>query len=209
MVEDFEVKVDPAEAAAVIQAHTWADAITRVSPGRIRLDAVDPLPGVTPAMFAWWFANMDAETYQRFHPHDHRAFAWTRGKRPGSYVGATHLTYHQYGGVGAVLRTEITFVPPTEFFPAAALGELGAGHALAAVVHPLDERDVPAPVSTGRFAHVVLPRPDGSELRSRWWLRVGPQTDIDLVTLGRLRHVHEEFAFLQDFLPDIYMPDAD
>jgi hypothetical protein len=196
--------MDTEEAADVVRADTWADAITHTAEGRVRLDAVDQLRGITVAMFAWWFANMDAETYQRFHPRDHKAFAWTRGKRVGSYVGATHLTYHQYGGDGTVLRSEITFVEPASFFPGPALAALAEGHALAAVVHPLDERDVPGPVPSGRFVHVALPRPYGCELRSRWWLWVGPDADLDLLTVGRLRHVHEEFAFLQEFLPGLY-----
>lgn len=192
------------EAAAVIQAQTWADAVAHTSVGKVRLDALDELHGVTPAMFAWWFANMDAEGYRLFHPHDHKDFAWTRGKRAGSYVGATHRTYHQYGGTGTLLRTEITFVEPAEMFPDAALADLGGGHALAAVVYPLDELNQPGPAETGRFVHVVLPRPYGGELRSRWWLRAGPETDLDLITVGRLRHVHEEFAFLQGFLPGMH-----
>jgi hypothetical protein len=166
--------------------------------------AFDALRGITPTMFGWWFAHLTAATYQDFHPRDHAAFAWTRGKRPGEYVGATHRTHHRYGGTGPVLRSEITFVPPRELFPAAALGRLGGGHALAAVVHPLDENDVPLPERSARFVHVVLPRDYGSELRCRWWLDVTPDTDLDLATTGRIRHVHEEFGYLQGFLPALH-----
>jgi hypothetical protein len=87
-------------------------------------------------------------------------------------------------------------------FPPVALD--GPGHLLAARVHPLDDRDRPAAAPIGHFVHVVLPRPGGSELRSKWWLRVDEHTDLELVTAGRLRHVHEEFGFLQQFLPSLY-----
>jgi hypothetical protein len=194
----------PDEAAEVVTAARWADRVEQPGPGDVRVSAVDRLAGITPAMFAWWFATMDAETYRWFHPHDHHDFAWTRGKQPGGYVGATHRTHHRYGGTGPLLRTEITFLEPGEAFPPAALRALGQGHALAARVHPLDERDRPAAAPSGHFVHVVLPRPGGSELRGKWWLRVDEHTDLELVTTGRLRHVHEEFGFLQTFLPGLY-----
>jgi hypothetical protein len=188
----------------IIDSPRWEDAIAWTGAHSVQLDALDPLRGITPAMFAWWFAHMDAETYRRFHPMDHKDFAWTRGKRPDRYVGATHRTHHRYGGTGALLRTEISFVEPGTFFSAAALERLGGGHALAAVTHPLDENDRPGPTPTGRFTHVALPRPYGAELRSRWWISVGGDTDVELVTKGRLRHVHEEFGFLQGFLPALH-----
>lgn len=193
-----------ADAAAVIKDPTWSDAVDRRTDTDVRVSTVDTLRGISPAMFGWWFANITAATYQDFHPRDHAAFAWTRGKRPGEYVGATHRTHHRYGGTGPILRSEITFVLPRELFPAAALDQLGGGHALAAVVHPLDENDIPLPEQSARFVHVALPRPYGSELRCRWWLTVTPDTDLELATTGRIRHVHEEFGYLQGFLPALY-----
>ena len=194
----------PGEADEVVTAAQWTDRVELVGPAEVRVSAVDRLAGVTPAMFAWWFAAMDAESYRWFHPRDHCDFAWTRGKTPGGYVGATHRTHHRYGGTGPLLRTEITFLEPGSVFSPAGLGALGRGHALAARVHPLDDRDRPAARAGGHFVHVVLPRPGGGELRSKWWLRVDEDTDLELVTAGRLRHVHEEFGFLQQFLPGLY-----
>ena len=61
-------------------------------------------------------------------------------------------------------------------------------------------------VETGArlFAHVAIDRGYGTELRSCWWLRVNQETDLDVVTNRRLRHVHEEFAYLTGFLPGLY-----
>jgi hypothetical protein len=191
-------------ASEVVTAPVWRDEVERLSPTEVRVAALDELRGITPEMFEWWFANMDYATYRQFHPNDHKAFAWTRGKEPGQYVGATHLTYHQYGGSGPILRTEISFVEPATLYPPATRAALDGGHALVAIVHLLDEQDRPGAAEAGRFTHVVLPREYGSELRSCWWLNVGPATDLELVTTGRLRHVHEEFAYLQDFLPAMY-----
>ncbi|MEN3305972.1 MAG: hypothetical protein V7603_2174 [Micromonosporaceae bacterium] len=187
------------DAAAVAAAPEWQDGIEVPGPGRIRVAAVDRLGGVTPEMIDWWFGRMDRETYHRFHPVDHRKFAWVRGKEPGRYVGATHLTYHCYGGPPSpVLRTEITFLPPPE------LPDI----AVCAVVHALDEQDRPQPGEVARFVHVARRTGYGTELRSCWWLTVGEDTDRDLVTKGRLRHVHEEFAYLTGFLPALYREEA-
>jgi len=199
---------DGIEAAAVIEDASWSDGVAPSALADVRVSTVDQLHGISPAMFAWWFANMDAESYQRFHPRDHAAFAWTHGKLPGEYVGATHRTHHRYGGTGPVLRSEVTFVPPETLFPATALDRLDGGHALAAVVHPLDEHDVPIPRVSARFVHVALPRDHGSELRCRWWLHLTADTDLDLVTTGRIRHVHEEFGYLQGFLPELFAASA-
>jgi len=192
------------DAAEVIEAPVWSDGVRWRSGTDVRVSTLDALCGITPAMFGWWFAHMTAATYQDFHPHDHANFAWTRGKRPHEYVGATHRTHHRYGGTGPVMRSEITFVRPELMLPARALARLGAGHALAAVVRPLDEDDVPLPEVSGRFVHVALDRDYGSELRCHWWLTPGPDADPDRVTTGRVRHVHQEFGYLQGFLPALY-----
>jgi hypothetical protein len=183
----------------VAAAAEWQDGIELPEPGRVTVMAVDRLGGVTPEMVDWWFGRMDAETYRRFHPVDHQKFGWTRGKQPGRYVGATHLTYHCYGGPpGPVLRTEISFLPPPP------LPDL----AVCAVVHALDPDDRPLPEETGRFVHVARRTGYGTELRSCWWLTVREDTDLELVTKGRLRHVHEEFAYLTAFLPALYRAEA-
>jgi DAPG hydrolase PhiG domain len=195
------------DADEVITADRWSDDSSLRSPTLARVTTVDELAGITPEMFGWWFAHLDEAGYQRFHPHDHKDFAWTRGKQPGRYVGATHRTHHQYGGVGPVVRSEISFVEPSTMFGAAALAALATtidGVALSAVIHLLDERDRPHPAEAGRFTHVALRRPYGLELRSRWWLVVGPGSDLGLMTTSRMRHVHEEFGYLAGFLPELY-----
>ncbi len=191
-------------ADAVITETSWHDLIDLVSPDHITVSTVDQLRHITPTMFAWWFAHITTESYQLFHPEDHANFAWTAGKEPDSYVGATHRTHHRYGGQDPVLRSAITFLPPQELFSELGLGALGGGHALAACARPLDASGAVSGPISGYFVHVVLPRDHGSELRSKWWLAVDADTDLDLVTHGRTRHVHEEFDYLQGFLPHQY-----
>jgi hypothetical protein len=95
----------------------------------------------------------------------------------------------------------------TEHFDTSFFEEHRVGMALFAVVHLLDENDQPASEESGRFVHVALERDYGTELRSCWWLNLTPESDLELLGPGRLRHVHEEFGFLQGFLRSLY-PDA-
>jgi len=200
--------VELEQADQVVTAPEWDDQIEMVSPTRIRVAALDRLGGVTPAMIDWWFGRMDEQTYFRFHPVDHQKFAWVRGKQPGRYIGATHLTYHCYGGISPVLRSHISFVPPGELLDERLFHDHGVGAAVCAVVHLLDEQDRPDAAEAGRFTHVAVERGYGTELRSCWWLNLTPESDVDLLTTGRLRHVHEEFAYLTGFLPSLYKEEA-
>jgi hypothetical protein len=192
------------EANQVLSALDWQDEVRVLAPDLIRVAAVDRLGGITPEMIDWWFSRMDEQTYFRFHPVDHKAFAWVRGKEPGRHVGATHLTHHCYGGRPPLLPTEISFVPPEEMLDTSALAAHGAGAAICAVVHRLDADGRPHAEEAGRFVHLALGRGYGTELRSCWWLNVTADTDLDVVTNRRLRHVHEEFAYLTGFLPGLY-----
>jgi hypothetical protein len=196
--------VSRAETDRVLAAREWHDEVCVLAPDQIRVSAVDRLGGITPEMVGWWFSRMDEPTYFLFHPVDHKAFAWVRGKEPGRHVGATHLTHHCYGGQPPLLPTEISFVPPDSMMDTSAFGARDVGAAICAVVHRLDASGVPESAEAGRFIHLALRRGYGTELRSCWWLNVTPDTDLDLVTNRRLRHVHEEFAYLTGFLPGLH-----
>jgi hypothetical protein len=200
--------MDIEEASRVISDPEWRDEIEELPPDRLRVAALDRLGGVTPEMVGWWFGRMDQETYFRFHPVDHKAFAWTRGKRPGEHVGATHMTHHCYGGDPPLLRSEISFVPPGELLDTSLFEAYDVGAAICAVVHALDEQDRPLPGEIGWFTHVAVRRGYGTELRSCWWLRPAPGSDRAVLTHGRLRHVHEEFAYLTGFLPGLHAEEA-
>jgi hypothetical protein len=198
--------MDKSEANAVVTAPEWTDGVDELSDTSMRVRALDHLDGIEPTMIEWWFSNMDAELYFQFHPCDHKKFAWTRGKLPDTHVGATHLTYHQYGGADTILRSEITFMPVDDFFDTSLFADHGVEMALFAIVHMVDENDVPEEQEAGRFVHVGIKRDFGTEFRSCWWLNVNAQSNKELMSVGRLRHVHEEFGYLQGFLRSLCPP---
>jgi hypothetical protein len=188
------------ETDRVLSALEWHDEVRVLAPDRIRVAAVDRLGGITPEMIEWWFSRMDEPTYFRFHPVDHKAFAWVRGKEAGRHVGATHLTHHCYGGQPPLLPTEISFIPPASMLDTSAFAARDVGAAICATVHRVDASGVPGDQEAGRFVHLAL--------RRGWWLNVTPDTDLDAATNRRLRHVHEEFAYLTGFLPGLYAAEA-
>jgi DAPG hydrolase PhiG domain len=192
------------EADQLVTAEQWSDEVEVISPTRLRVAALDRLHGVEPRMIDWFFANLDRERYLAFHPVDHVDFAWVRGKQPGSYVGATHLTHQRYGGADPLMRAEISFINPRELFDTSLFTWNGVGVAVCAIVHLLDDAGTPELGEAGRFAHVGIGRDYGTELRSCWWLNTGPDSDIQWLTERRLQHVHEEFGYLERFLPDLW-----
>lgn len=194
----------PASIQDVVAASAWSDGSEHSEAGELILRAVDEMHGVEPEMLGWFFANLDRERYFDFHPQDHYEFAWTRGKQPGEYVGATHLTHQRYGGASSpLMRAEISFVPVPDWEP----DPDQVGFVLSGIIHPVDD-DGPAEDPSGRFVHVGMRCPYGTELRSCWWLRPVPADEEEAATAARLRHVHEEFGYLNDFLPDLYAREA-
>lgn len=172
--------------------------------GQVRLHLVDPLEGVTPAMFEWWFGHMERDTYMQWHPRDHQEFAWVRGWEPGRYVGATHMTRQTLGGAGTPMRADITFVPRALWFDWRLFERHDVGVVICAIVHMHDNEGRPRPQEAARFVHLGIERDYGTELRSSFWLNRGENFDLERATKGRTKHVHEECKYLSGFLPGLY-----
>jgi hypothetical protein len=192
------------DANEIITAPSWSDGFEILSPTRLSVWTLDVLHGLTPPMLEWWFAHLDRAGYIAFNPREHEEFAWVRGKEPGRYVGATHLTHQRHRGSGPLIRAEVTFLPPQDRFDPAVAESHAAGFTLSAVVHLLDDAGDPEPDAAHHFVHVGIAREYGTELRSCWWLDVDEQSDIERLTTERFRHVHEDFGYLADFLPNTY-----
>lgn len=174
----------------------------------VRVQIVDHLEGITPAMYEWWFGHMEHDTYMQWHPRDHKEFAWVSGWEPGRFVGATHSTRQTLGGGGAAMRANITFVPRALWFDWRRFAPAGVGVVVCAVVHMHDQQGEPQPQEAARFVHLGIERDYGTELRSSFWLNITPDSDVERITVGRTRHVHEECEFLCGFLPRLYAAGA-
>lgn len=182
------------------------------------------MPGVTAAMWDWWFGWHSAESarYKLWHPDAH-LYADISSDRSAEampdrakYVGTISYVDEYVGAKFQQLA--ISFVDPV------AHGfEVPAGHTviLGRVGSSI------APVELGWLAHQVRPIPGGSEMRSRFYLnRYGlrlPDPRQAAQALGRgaaldpadlvlglglardlLLHCGQEMAHLAGFLPELY-----
>ncbi len=133
----------------------------RLPGGGMQVSVRTDMPGVTPAMWTWWFGwhGSDARRYKLWHPRAHVSAQWADGGGDGHYVGRTSLV-HEYLG-SAYTRATIRFVEPSE------LG-LGPSESEVAICARLGSPDVP--VDVGWLIHHVRPTPTGAQMRSRFWM---------------------------------------
>ncbi|OBF21108.1 hypothetical protein A5725_14095 [Mycobacterium kubicae] len=135
--------------------------------GSMQVSVRTDMPEVTPAMWSWWFGwhGSDTRRYKLWHPRAHLSAQWKDGddgERRGAqrYIGRWSMISEYIGSTK--LRAAIQFVPPsTMCLPAdrddavSICARLGSGD---------------APVDAGWFVHHVRSTPNGSEMRSRFWM---------------------------------------
>lgn len=186
--------------------------------GSYTVSVLTDMPGVTPAMWHWWFGwhGDSSEKYKLWHPHAHISAAWEDGKIGEiAYIGRnSHIQEY----IGATKESaSIQFKNPTllglpEFDP-------GTSNAVY-IVARIGLR--PIPIDFGWLIHQVRQTENGSEMRSRFWLggrhiagrnrlsklmvplvrRVRKIPESQVVDLAT--HCGEEMAHLATILPDLY-----
>lgn len=131
-----------------------------------RVSVLTHMPGVTPAMWDWWFAwhGSESQRYKLWHPRAHVHVAWEDGLGDtGAYVGRTSQVVEFIGA--SRMGLNIRFVPPDS---------LGLNDRL------LREKGEVAicartsigglPFETGWLIHHIRPVGGGAEMRSRFWI---------------------------------------
>ena len=148
---------------------TFETAYTLCPDGEARVFVHTPMPGVTPAMWDWWFSwhGDEAQKYKLWHPQAHVHVGWADGQGDlGHYVGRTSRVVEYVGS--ARMSLTIRFVRPRELGldedQLKASGEV----AICARVALAD-----GPVETGWLIHHLRPMAEGCEMRSRFWLGGG------------------------------------
>ncbi|MBO0678538.1 hypothetical protein JRC04_13800 [Mycolicibacterium sp. S2-37] len=172
------------------------------------------MPGVTPAMWDWWFGWHGSQTsrYKLWHPRAHASARWADGGGDGHWVGRTSLIEEYLGS--AYAKAAIQFVDPSV---------LGLDTARldkdVAVCARLGSSDVP--VDIGWFVHHVRATAAGAEMRSRFWMGgpyVGARKGNRLLDSiirpiaarglpdprDLLVHCAQEMNHLAGFLPAVY-----
>jgi hypothetical protein len=142
--------------------------------GSVQVAVRTDMPGVTPAMWEWWFGwhSCDSRRYKLWHPRAHISAAWQDRDDTGRedlarYVGRTSLITEYIGS--SMLRAAIRFVTPATF------GLPAADETTVPVCARVGSRDIP--VDAGWFVHHIRLTGDGGEMRSRFWLG-GPHISV-------------------------------
>jgi hypothetical protein len=194
--------------------------------GSYQVSVRTDMPGVTPAMWSWWFGwhGSDTRRYKLWHPRAHLFAAWKDGEqdnddagREGAqrYIGRWSLISEYIGS--SMLNGAIQFVAPAEM---GCPPDSGDAVAICARLGASD-----APVDVGWFIHHVRSTHGGSEMRSRFWMggpyiavRNAPGVASRAVRpiaariLGKpetsarnlLVHCAQEMNHLAGFLPELY-----
>ncbi|MEM7316102.1 MAG: FAD-binding protein, partial [Planctomycetota bacterium] len=134
--------------------------------GSIAVAVKTPMPNTTPEMWDWWFGwhGSEDERYKLWHPKAHASATWEDGRSDACYVGRNSIIKEYIGE--NVLDANIQFKSPLEFgFSFEAINhKQKAVYICAKIGHPS------LPVDYGYLVHQVRSTPDGTEMRSRFWL---------------------------------------
>jgi hypothetical protein len=200
------------------------DVVVRHADATLFVACRTEMPGVTPAMWDWWFGwhGYASERYQLWHPEAHLKSSMREDRRGltndrARYVGNVSYVDEYIGPV--LQRLGIAFQLPSSFgFNQAAVDEVGT--VICARTSLRRER-----VNAGYLAHFVKATPDGSEMLSRFWLghlesqlpgigraltavvdrpAVRSRMLTDAMGLDLLRHCSEEMNHLARILPRLY-----
>ncbi|MDX1913082.1 MAG: FAD-binding protein [Saprospiraceae bacterium] len=193
---------------------------TLAKDGSIAIAVHTHMPGVTPAMWHWWFGwhGSQDRRYKLWHPGAHMSARWEDGRTDSCYVGRNSIVREIIGN--KPLDALIQFKSPLEFgFSSEAVNRPDkAVYICARLGHP------EIPVDMGYLVHQVRAVAGGCEMRSRFWLggkyvrlrRKGKLADLAAGVLQQfrllpanfgadmLRHCAEEMRHLAGILPDLH-----
>jgi hypothetical protein len=135
--------------------------------GSARIAALIKMPGVTPAMWQWWFGwhGSHSNRYKLWHPKAHVSARWKDGNKTDlTYVGRTSMIEEYIGG--QLEKVSIQFVASEKL-----------GIASRAPEKETQECFICArigftgfPLDFGWLVHQVRATENGSEMRSRFWI---------------------------------------
>ena len=145
-------------------------------------------------MVAWWFGSFlhNTQSYKLWHP-DHTTFVWDDKKKPGTCVGATHISEEYLGDELVPMR--ISFYDPSDIFDVSKFEAANISCALVAEIRNPDGS------LQGLFLHIVRDTSFGCEMRNRFWMVNSNEASARAL----LKHNTEEMGSLAEFLPGLYL----
>lgn len=165
-----------------------------LSNGQWLIAALTRMPGVTGEMLDWWMGSyLDSTEKYKLWDSNHVRFEWDDKKKPGEFIGASHICEEVQGPVHLKLR--IQFEDPALYLDTSRFAEAGIQTAVACRVYSIDWSS-----TYSRIVWVARTTEDGVEQRFRAWDTGGtPET-----AQGGLTHTIGEMARQAQFLPTLY-----
>jgi hypothetical protein len=161
--------------------------------GKIYWATYTRFPYAKGKMVEWWFGTFlhNTQSYKLWHP-GHTTFVWDDKKKPGTCVGATHISEEYMGD--QVVPMRISFYDPSDVFDISKFKQANISCALVAEIRN------PAGHTFAMFLHIVRDTTFGCEMRNRFWT-IGTEKDAS----DMLKHNIEEMGSLAEFLPGLYL----
>ena len=156
------------------------------------------MPGCSGEMVNWWFGSYltNTQSYKLWHS-DHTTFRWNEAKKPGTPVGATHISEEVING--EIVPMEITFFESSDLYRKEDLEKAHIGCALIAEIHK------PSGELYSMFLHIIRDFCWGCEMRNRFYMF---GSDVDAAK-GLMQHNVEEMGNLAEILPCLYFNHRD
>ena len=189
--------------------------------GSAFVNVLTDMPGVTPAMWDWWFGwhGDDISRYELWHPRDHLDVHWAdKIQGHDDYIGRTSVVKEYIGKKAETIA--ISFFQPSSI----GLPDFDRDPSSSLFIVVKAGPGSGPPIHFSRLIHQVRPTASGSEMRSRFWL-AGPYITAKdgnfigkiAASIGRrvrktpelfardlLTHCAEEMAHMASFLPALY-----
>ncbi len=183
--------------------------VERLPTGQLRFWIChEVLHGVTPAMLAWWFANLEGEVeidgrrinrYRAWHPHDHVHASYWRRLPDGSVGPGAWIRLREY--LGANRRYEVNIRTRIEKLDEEGFVHNPVVHGLCGIAR-MEYRFTPVDGGTLYENCLIVGGARG------WRRRLNPLIERLMFTpqqgIAWLRHNIEEVGQLERFLPGLY-----
>ena len=167
---------------------------TQLSNGQWLVAVLTKMPGVRGKMLDWWMAEyLDNTEKYKMWDSNHVRFEWDDKKKPGEFIGASHICEEMQGPMHIKIR--IKFEDPAMYLDTSKFAEAGIETAVACTVYTLDWSEI-----YSRIVWVARTTEDGIEQRFRAW-DTGGNADS---ARGGMEHTIGEMARQAQFLPTLY-----
>jgi hypothetical protein len=167
---------------------------TQLSNGQWLIAVLTRMPRVTGKMLDWWMGSyLDSTEKYKMWDSNHLRFEWDDKKKPGQFIGASHICEEMQGDFRLAVR--IKFEDPARYLDTKKFAAAGIQTAVCCTLYSMDWKSV-----YSRIIWVARTTEDGIEQRFRAWHAAGTIESAR----GGMTHTIGEMARQAQFLPTLF-----